>query len=68
MAYLPFFRDGIFYDRVTRRLYGTSGANLDEQGNSHGTLPFPRAGLTIRSTCTAGRSFTEGDARDRLAE
>jgi len=47
------FHGALFYDRTLRRLYGTAGANLDEQGNSHGTfvLPVDRFG---RSLCPVG--------------
>jgi hypothetical protein len=47
------FDGALFYDRTLRRLYGTAGSNLDEQGNSHGTfvLPVDRFG---RSLCPVG--------------
>jgi hypothetical protein len=34
-------RGSLFYDRTLRRLYGTGGSNLDEQGNSHGSFALP---------------------------
>jgi hypothetical protein len=34
-------RGELFYDRTLRRLYGTGGSNLDEQGNSHGSFALP---------------------------
>jgi hypothetical protein len=46
-------RGSLFYDRTLRRLYGTGGSNLDEQGNTHGSfaLPVDRFG---QSLCPVG--------------
>ncbi|HEY6909097.1 MAG TPA: hypothetical protein VI356_06995 [Myxococcales bacterium] len=46
-------RGTLFYDRTLRRLYGTGGSNLDEQGNSHGSFALP-ADAFHQSVCPVG--------------
>lgn len=46
-------RGSLFYDRTLRRLYGTGGSNLDEQGNSHGSFALP-ADVFRQSLCPVG--------------
>lgn len=43
----------LFYDRTLRRLYGTGGSNLDEQGNSHGSFALPVDAFR-QSACPVG--------------
>ena len=48
---------GLFYDRTIRRLYGTSGSNFDEQGNSHGSFVLP---LDRFNQTTCGSAVADG--------
>jgi hypothetical protein len=56
LAVLPFSDDEVYYDRVTRRLYGTAGANVDEQGQGHGTFAIPR----LNSPCPVAPDGANG--------